>query len=62
MDEATFVSAMADCELEDRAEQEEKKAEAKKNIKRVEREKSRQMEIQAAEHVSVIDRKIMTET
>ncbi|GFH61583.1 predicted protein [Chaetoceros tenuissimus] len=31
MDEATFVSAMADCELEDRAEQEDKKAEADKN-------------------------------
>ncbi|GFH59505.1 predicted protein [Chaetoceros tenuissimus] len=30
MDKATFVSAMADCELEDRAEQEEKKAEAEK--------------------------------
>lgn len=30
MDEATFLSAMADCELEDRAEQEEKKAEAEK--------------------------------
>ncbi|GFH50540.1 predicted protein [Chaetoceros tenuissimus] len=31
MDEATFVSSMADCKLEDRAEQEDKKAEAEKN-------------------------------
>ncbi|GFH50763.1 predicted protein [Chaetoceros tenuissimus] len=31
IDEATFVSAMADCKLEDRAEQDEKKAEAEKN-------------------------------